>query len=1349
MPSIFSRSRTASTPYPQSPDSPLDVPDEFGRVSSRQSNHKGSSGGGGLFGGSTKTAKKEKKKVAAKEAQLARLRTMSGVASPVQGLGSPVDAGESFSGEGGVFEYAGVFVQEGAFLPTILDKPSLDSSNGASHGLDRSFNSSYSSTFSTSTNSSSLSSVSNVTMDFPYLSYQRHVVLSIEAVSRLVEVVCEELGTRGGITTPFIFSTLALDISPVRIRRLIDTFLTTCAYSQSYGKEKTIAEKEVAEKKWREEARFAGLHELGMTLRWALARVVRVSGGQECRGFLSYEWYAQWRDEEESLLYPPTHFTTLLPPLSPPVRDILLTVLSLLARLTANSATSGHTPPTLSPLFGPLFFGLGPPSLPFHHTYIFYLRSANALEHILLAFIRWQDTPRSSANSPNLLGQGSQTTLGVPKKLKEWIKGYPATLPHLNSSSLSRKQHEIRPEPRKGARTIRVLSVKRNVRSYEKDLVKYSASWSKRVGFSQGHPQTSQASLAGGLETSKEWERIAPLTRKGARDRQSPKYSEAYKKRMNLPSSINPDLGLITSGSASISQDSDFVYGLSALSLNNPNAKSSTGKDYLGAGGLGLGTHSGEDRFKSLTDLKWGEFESLGFGGLGTGGAGDKKLEFDLTESARNTRATKRRTLGWDDFSAAGFTRTDEPLSATLQFSAPISATIEGWPKEREEIGKKLKKREKTLPPFGWDTSPVVGAEDVIEEAFVDVFCDLIWGSGWGEGLAGMSGIRNEGVPTKDGLRIQLEDRECNWVLVEFKSLPTSRSSADRPAHYPKPVDGDPRTGVTLVLFEEFVPLEYRQQLASLASGNRKRLPSLFTSPSKKNQWKQAATLNGRPYVVGHVPSSPNYYREMEFEGLLRGEGKETRLLSLSTSVKIPPPKVVRPPENPPPLPQQPPVQLAITERPTTASEDMHSDSTLQSVTNATPNKRKFKLPVSPTVGVRSRSSGLPPAEYSSVDFETRLRGYSDDSNSVGGSSLDEYGDPNENEEKRKKRERRESRRPPEDAWVDILVGSQERRMGGQDAVMRSRDPEAASLEVQQALAAVQNRRFSPSDDEDDMAEKEREMKKILNEHRPYGDFDEDEDLDEIETVPRRERVIRDSYASTADYTEDSHRDDGDTYDAEDVEEEESKPESSRKRLGYFDLHPERRPSMLDDDPRARAMKKYDDSDEEEADALFSTPAAPTPALAAAPTTPQGHVRPLPIIPPTQAQMIPTDEAKPSAISQPTPKPLPSKTAALIEMYREKEKGAPVPGAGGTPNVPAVPAASKIPVRAGTGRSELPTPPAAAAAASTPSPPEKSPSPPSLSEPPKLTEDNGRASPGRYIHGAPLHNVLEEEEEED
>ncbi|KAK7047632.1 hypothetical protein VNI00_006400 [Paramarasmius palmivorus] len=1347
MPSIFSRSRTASTPYPSSPDSPLG-PDEFGRAPSRQST-KG--GVGSILGGSA--TKKERKKAAKEQAAAsARIRTMSGAASQrgdsMYSL-SPVGGVE---GEGGetIFQYGGIYVQEGAFLPTILEKPVFDNGPGAE--LNRSLNSSVSSAYST-TSSISTTVSTPTTMDYGYLAYQRHVVLSVENVARLADVVCEELGTRGGITTPFIFSTLALDISPTRIKRLIDTFLATC----SPGRGRT----EEAERKWREEARFSGMHELGMLLRWALARVARVCNGQEMRGLVPWELYSHWREEEEALLYPPTHFATLLPLLQPAVQSILLTVLSLLARLTANSATSGHTPPTLSPLFGPLIFGLGAPSLPFHHTYVYYLRSVNALEHILLAFVRWQDNPRASANSSSPNGEnmlGSVATLGVPKRLKEWIKGYPAMLPHLqHGSSATRKDsmQNKRPEPRKGARTVRVMSIRRNVRNYDKDLVKNGTSWAKK-------PPPTAGAQSSALDRS-----IGRKPRMGEdlakdrqiRDRQLPKYSEGYKKRMNFPANVNPDLGAgisSTSSSGANSPTTDFVYGLSSLAGDKEK------KDFLG---VGLGLNEGEDRFKSLTDLKWGEFETVGFGGLGTGGENDKKLEFDLTEGARTERAKKRQTLGWDDFSTAGFSRTDAPLSATLQFSQPLTATIERWPQERAEIGKKLKKREKTLPPFGWDTSPIIGGEEVIEEAFIDVFCDLIWSSGWGEGLAGMSGAREQ-----QG-KFPVEDRECSWALVEFKSLPTSRVNA--PA---KPSD-DPRVGTTLILFEEFVPLEYRQQLLELTTGSRRRLPSLFT-PSKK-QWKQAPTLNGRPYIVGHVPRSPSY-REMEFEGLLRGDGsRETKLLSLSTSVKVPrkdPNEVfgieravsatpALPGRSTPDYPTQATKESSSFKRASPqppASEETHSDSTLQSPSAIKEKKSIFKLPVSPAV-TRSKSAGLPPAEYSTVDFETRLRGYSDDSN--GDSSIDDLtygheGDEDLDDEgkrrkqdrlrdlERKKKERREKRmsRDPDDAWVDILVGTQERRLAGQDAEMRPRDraairdPEAASLEVQQALAAVQNRQFSPSDDEDDHLQK----KRVLNEHRPYGDED-DEDLDEIETVPRRERpgdAARDSYTDgDSAYQGMAPSSEGHSYiDGDEDDIEPTLP--PKKRLGYFDLHPDRRPvSMLDDDPRERAERKYHDSDEEDETDNFATPSAPTPAVASpAITTPQGHVRPLPVIPP-KGTTSPTPPEALSAngdsstitLSQPTPKPLPSKTAALIEMYREKEKGS-SPG-------------SKIPVRTSSvAKPELPTPPASSSTASSQP---KPPSPPSLTEPPKIPlEESGRASPARYVHGAPLHNVMEEEEEE-
>ena len=80
-----------------------------------------------------------------------------------------------------------------------------------------------------------------------------------------------------------------------------------------------------------------------------------------------------------------------------------------------------------------------------------------------------------------------------------------------------------------------------------------------------------------------------------------------------------------------------------------------------------------------------------------------------------------------------------------------MSHTISSWPSHQAEIQKKLKKTQKSLPAFGWDTEPVVGSEEVIEEAFVDVFCDLVYGGGW--------------MDTERGEEL---DRECNWALVGF-----------------------------------------------------------------------------------------------------------------------------------------------------------------------------------------------------------------------------------------------------------------------------------------------------------------------------------------------------------------------------------------------------------------------------------------------------------------------------------------------------------------------------------------------------------------------------------------------------
>jgi hypothetical protein len=112
-------------------------------------------------------------------------------------------------------------------------------------------------------------------------------------------------------------------------------------------------------------------------------------------------------------------------------------------------------------------------------------------------------------------------------------------------------------------------------------------------------------------------------------------------------------------------------------------------------------------------------------------------------------RHAQRQTLSWDDFSSAGFSRMDNPLNATLQFSPPIATSIASWPAQQEEMRRRLKKAQKNLPTFGWDTSPVLGSEEFVEEALVDVFTDLVYGAGW-----------------MDTDRVDEVERECHWALV-------------------------------------------------------------------------------------------------------------------------------------------------------------------------------------------------------------------------------------------------------------------------------------------------------------------------------------------------------------------------------------------------------------------------------------------------------------------------------------------------------------------------------------------------------------------------------------------------------
>jgi len=61
--------------------------------------------------------------------------------------------------------------------------------------------------------------------EYGYLSYNHYVILSLEQVNSLVRTVteAEELGTRG-LTMPFLFFSLALEVNSSGVRRPVQAF---------------------------------------------------------------------------------------------------------------------------------------------------------------------------------------------------------------------------------------------------------------------------------------------------------------------------------------------------------------------------------------------------------------------------------------------------------------------------------------------------------------------------------------------------------------------------------------------------------------------------------------------------------------------------------------------------------------------------------------------------------------------------------------------------------------------------------------------------------------------------------------------------------------------------------------------------------------------------------------------------------------------------------------------------------------------------------------------------------------------------------------------------------------------
>ena len=363
----------------------------------------------------------------------------------------------------------------------------------------------------------------------------------------------------------------------------------------------------------------------------------------------------------------------------------------------------------------------------------------------------------------------------------------------------------------------------------------------------------------------------------------------------------------------------------------------------------------------------------------------------------------------------------------------------------------------------------------------------------------------------------------------------------------------------------------------------------------------------------------------------------------------------------------------------------------------------RFRIPTGlPSSPAPPKRAGLVPTEYDPVEFDTRIASFDDEGTG-------------------KKHNRRRSK---DDAWVDILVATNSRRMGGQDAEMRPHglkggrsDPELASQEVSEVLAGVRGR-FSDDDDE--------VMEPVAG---PSGG----------DTA-----TLQDSLLEPDQSDRDSVR-----YGREE-DDESIKP---KRRMGYFDLHPERRPPTVVDDPRDHLSRPSYESDTSTENPYTAATVQQRTHLNVDPDpenyrqsagSEYSEPEAMTITPPRPAAREPKPlRALPNPPApQEAPAPAPptksgnSKTASLIEMYRERERqsqSSPIPP-------------SRLPVRQ------------ASLQANGKSSPLPSPSAPPAADLPEIedsaedkvsVEDVQIDLPTRYVHGAPLHNVMEEPEEEE
>lgn len=255
------------------------------------------------------------------------------------------------------------------------------------------------------------------------------VELGVVKVEKIAVACAEEIRSRG-LDTPLVLSTMALDLTVDAINSLCRSYIA-------------------------DPASLADLHladpiSISAFLKWALARLINDEGG---RGFVSWDAYKSFKTAERDSGFSTSACSACLIARLPPASGRLLSILlALFSSVAAHSAKNGLPPRKLAALFSPYIFGLSD-DRSFDETYQEWQRSTDALEHILLSYLRHQGT------------------IGLlPTFLQPFIAGYPELLGLAEDAGTS-----VREPP--GARFEEATRIRRCTRFHSRNLIRQAGTW--------------------------------------------------------------------------------------------------------------------------------------------------------------------------------------------------------------------------------------------------------------------------------------------------------------------------------------------------------------------------------------------------------------------------------------------------------------------------------------------------------------------------------------------------------------------------------------------------------------------------------------------------------------------------------------------------------------------------------------------------------------------------------------------------------------------------------------------------------------------------------------------------------